>query len=429
MGFYNLIWYIGRPVLRLNKRLLKGWDQRQVKALPSRADVWLHAASAGEAYLVQELATHFTSKKHFRFLVTTNTSQGMGILSRAREALDSMLVSGKMAIRYFPFDHPRLMQRVVDAVRPKLVVILETELWPGFLAALRSRRIPVVVINGRLNSSSLKRYMLWPSFWRSIAPTRILAVSAPDAGRFGRLYPDTRVEVMTNIKFDHWYRQLKQGVPSDRLANLFSSDQPLVVLGSVRQEEEDQTLKMIHRIHKALPKTMIAIFPRHMNRLDAWQKYLSRGNRSWTLRSRIDGLVKPGAMVLWDTFGELRDAYAMATAAFVGGSLAPLGGQNFLEPLACGVIPVIGPSWFNFLWVGEGIFEKRLVFRANDWLSVADQIVTNLKQPVSHKTVRHQAMAFADHRTGGSRKACRLIETFLTDLTKANLLKRLNGET
>jgi len=413
IGFYDLAGRILLPFLRLNKRLLTGWDQRRLKNPPPRADFWLQAASAGEAYLAREIINTLTPPNPIQVLVTTNTNQGMEILAKAQADLHTARRDIRMTTCYFPFDRPRIMKAAVDAVRPRLVGLLETELWPGLLAVLKAMRIPAIMLNGRINRSSLKRYMLWPAFWRSLAPDRIVAISSRDAEKFGRLFDTAHISVMPNIKFDHWYRQLQTDTDTGRLERLFEPNRSLAVFGSVRQEEENQVQAMIARVFTQVPEAIIAVFPRHMDRLSAWQEYLNRDGVSWVIRSRIDGTVKKGAVVLWDTFGELRDAYAMATTAFVGGSLAPLGGQNFLEPLACGVVPVIGPSYHNFLWVGETIFKEGLVCQAANWETAVDQMIATLKNPVPHESVCRRAKNYVQDRTGGTRQACQLIENYL----------------
>ena len=412
IGLYDLAWRFFLPFLHLNKRLLAGWAQRRLKDAPLHADFWLQAASAGEAYLALEIINTLTPPTPIQVLVTTNTTQGMEILSKARANLHTARQDIRMTARYFPFDRPRMMKLMVDAVRPRLVGLLETELWPGLLAVLKAMGIPAIMINGRINRSSLKRYMLWPAFWRSLAPDRIMAISSRDAKQFGQLFNQAHISIMPNIKFDHWYRQLQTDTDTDRLKRLFEPDRMLAVFGSVRREEEKQVRAVIARVLTQVPEATFALFPRHMDRLGPWQEFLNQDGVPWVIRSRIDGTIKKGAVILWDTFGELRDAYTMATAAFVGGSLAPLGGQNFLEALACGVIPVIGPSYYNFLWVGETIFKEGLVCQAVNWEAVAEQMIANLKNPVSHAAICQKAERYALNRTGGTRQACRVIEKY-----------------
>ena len=136
IGLYDLAWRFFLPFLHLNKRLLAGWAQRRLKDAPLHADFWLQAASAGEAYLALEIINTLTPPTPIQVLVTTNTTQGMEILSKARANLHTARQDIRMTARYFPFDRPRMMKLMVDAVRPRLVGLLETELWPGLLLSL-----------------------------------------------------------------------------------------------------------------------------------------------------------------------------------------------------------------------------------------------------------------------------------------------------
>jgi len=412
IGVYRIVWQIILPFLRFNKRLAKGWDQRRLVPPLPQADLWLQAASAGEAYLAREIISTLKPPNPIRVLVTTNTGQGLKILNQAGVRSDTTSENVEMAARYFPFDNPQLMKSAITSVRPRLIGLLETELWPGLLAASKTTGTPVMVINGRINPSSLNRYMAWPALWRTLAPDQILSISVQDARRFGRLFPDTSISVMDNIKFDQWYRQVGEN-NAGHLASLFEPDPLFVVFGSIRQEEEASVKAMLARIHQRVPGAIVAVFPRHMGRLAVWQEYLNHQQSAWCLRSHIKTRVPPGHIVLWDTFGELRDAYTLATTAFVGGSLADLGGQNFLEPLAGGVLPVIGPSWYNFAWVGEAIFNQKLVYRADNWQDAADNMVTSLQKPISRGAVHEEVKRYAQKNIGGTDQACRIIESYL----------------
>ena len=129
----------------------------------------------------------------------------------------------------------------------------------------------------------------------------------------------------------------------------------------------------------------------------------------YTLRSKTERRISAGKVILWDTFGELLPAYRLAGSAFIGGSLAPLGGQNFLEALVSGVIPIIGPWWDNFAWVGIEIIESGLLRVAGDWKQVADLLLKDLAGPPSRKDVIKAALQFIETRRGGTEKACRRI--------------------
>ncbi|MFN2343322.1 MAG: 3-deoxy-D-manno-octulosonic acid transferase, partial [Desulfonatronovibrio sp.] len=139
-----------------------------------------------------------------------------------------------------------------------------------------------------------------------------------------------------------------------------------IVLGSIRREEEIKIQWLIKKITQENPKTTIALFPRHMKRLTLWENFLNRHNITWVLRSQIENRTSPYNVILWDKFGELVHAYALAKSVYVGGSLVPCGGQNFLEPVSQGVIPCIGPFWDNFHWVGKEFLSSGLIHQIND---------------------------------------------------------------
>lgn len=412
LGLYGLAWALTLPALKKNPRLAEGWEQRVLATGPlPRADLWVQAASGGEAYLAWELLRHLPAilPEDFprpRVLVTTFTSQGLGVLERAREALCPAL---DLLPAYVPFDRPGLMRRALRDVSPRAVVLLETELWPGLLAACREQNVPALVLNARMTDKSLKGYTRLPWLWRPLAPRRVLAVSGPDAGRFARVFPQAEVGVMSNIKFDRL--RFDAETPEPEFARLLPRSSPFVVLGSVRKEEEPGILEMVKGLLAAHPDLVVGLFPRHVRRVCVWERLLAEAGVPFVLRSEAGGEkpVRPGSVLLWDVFGELGAAFSLARAAFLGGSLAPLGGQNFLEPLAFGVVAVTGPSWSNFAWVGEEVFSTGLVRRARDWRGALDELCALLRETPERSSVRACAEAWAAPRRGGALAACQAV--------------------
>jgi 3-deoxy-D-manno-octulosonic-acid transferase len=409
-------WGLAIPALRMNHRLAEGFKQRTLKhKMPPAADLWIQAASAGESYLAWELLKGLRPARPVRVMVTSNTSQGMEILERAIDDITPNDRGVSACAAYFPFDKPTIMETAVRNISSKIMVLLESEMWPGLLAALKKYRCKTLIINGRITAKSLRRYLMWPSLWRDLRPDKILAVSEKDAKRFAMLFGREYVDVMPNMKFDRI--GLTQGMPYTKnpLEGILRPDTPLLVLGSVRREEEPVVEKIVVDIHRRLPETIIGLFPRHMHRIKYWKKVLDRLAIPWTLRSKIQKHVPHGTVILWDTFGELPLAYELSKAAFVGGSLAPLGGQNFLEALTCGVVPVIGPSWENFAWVGQEIVEQGLVRNATNWKEVTDILVETMEKSPSHEKVRETALRYVEDRQGGTTLACRLVAEFLNN--------------
>jgi 3-deoxy-D-manno-octulosonic-acid transferase len=415
LWLYNVIWSMLVPFLRLNGRLAEGFDQRTLRCQLPRADLWIQAASAGEAYLARELLDALEPHHPIRIHVTTNTRQGMEILEQAVTEIKPHEKIESVSTAYFPFDKPALMEKAVRSIRPRAMVLLESEIWPGLLAALKKYGCKTLIINGRIRSKSLARYLKWPGLWRAIKPYKILAISEDDARRFAKLFGKDPVAVMPNIKFDRFDPLDTHALKQNPLEKMLPGDIPFIVLGSVRQEEEPLLEKIIERISQTKSKLIIGLFPRHLHRIDFWQAALDSLGLTWVLRSRINQNLSDKNVILWDTFGELSEAYALAQAAFVGGSLAPLGGQNFLEPLTHGVVPVIGPSWDNFAWVGAEIEKSGLVRVVRDWKGVAEVLLADVNRPSDRDSVRQKALKYIQDRQGGTAQAAGLIAETLKD--------------
>lgn len=404
---YEQIWRFAIPFLSRNPRIAEGFAQRTLREPLPHADLWIQAASVGEAWLAGEILRNLYPRYPLKVLISANTRQGIELLEKMIGEI-SFPDRGNVFTAYFPFDRPSLMKKAVHQVRPRVMVLLETEIWPGLLAALKQSGTRILILNGRISPRSLKRYCICKSVWKSLRPDQVLAISVEDAERFGLLFGRQHIGIMSNIKFD----RIPQHLPGRENENIISqiAAHPFLVMGSVRQEEETDAENIIRQVHSQMPETVIGLFPRHVHRLSFWEKTLSRMRISWCLRSGIREPVSSGTVILWDTFGELLSAYDAADAAFVGGSLARLGGQNFIEPLVCGLRPVIGPHWNDFAWVGQEIFDRKLVRIAPDWKGVADLLMQDLKHPVSKTFVRQSAMEYLDQRRGGTAQACRMIE-------------------
>ena len=413
---YNLGWHLIIPALRLNQRLADGFRQRTLQQMTlTRANLWIQAASSGEAYLAWSILKKLHPHKPVKVIVTSNTRQGLDIIDRAICDITPNPRGVSACSAYFPFDKPSIMETAVKTIRPRIMVLLESEIWPGQLAALKKHGCHTVIINGRITARSMTRYLIWPSFWRLIGPDKILGISASDVKRFATIFGKKRVEVMSNIKFDN-IGDMTHGPKTEKnLGKIIRSGTPFLVLGSTRQEEEPEVEKIILDIHRRCPDTVIGLFPRHMHRITYWKEVLNRIATLWILRSQIEKPVPDGSVILWDSFGELSSAYSLSKGAFVGGSLAPLGGQNFLEPLTCGVIPVIGPSWENFSWVERKIVDQGLVHVAADWKEVADFLVESKEKTTPREKVCNAALNYVKNRQGGTNKACRLIEKLLNE--------------
>jgi 3-deoxy-D-manno-octulosonic-acid transferase len=363
-----------------------------------KAQLWIQAASVGESYLACELIKNLRPEFPTRILVTTNTKQGLEILERSIIDILREQRGINVSAAYFPFDKPSIMKEAANQVRPKIMVLLESEIWPGLLYALKEHGCITIIINGRITQKSLKRYLVWPSLWRALRPDKIFAISEDDAGRFAKLFGSKNVTVMPNIKFDRLGYTESFSQKTAPLEKIIAPDTYLIILASVGREEEAKVEKIILDIRRRQPNTVIGLFPRHLQRIKHWGNALDILSIPFILRSNAKTHVRSGTVILWDTFGELNFAYRHSKAAFVGGSLSPLGGQNFLEALN---------------WVGNEIVKKGIVRIASDWREVADILIENTKKPSSHEDVLNKALMYLKNRQGGTAQACNIITEIL----------------
>ena len=328
---------------------------------------WVHAVSVGEALAAVPIARGL--KERFperRLVVSTTTATGQAL---ARERM-----SFADAIFYFPLDWPASVRRALRAVRPELVVMVETEIWPNFMREARRAGVPVVFVNGRLSERSYRRYvraLRWSGgalggFLRHVLDDARLYLmqSESDARRLVALgAPAGRVNVTGNVKYDV--------APGERNALCLwlraelarSGRGPLLVAGSLVAGEEAAVLAALAMVEQKWPDALLLMAPRKPERFAAAAALLEQDARRVVRRSAlgIDGAAEEaspgvlrrtpgerGSILLLDTIGELAATYQLADVVFIGGSLVPAGGHNPLEPAAVGKAPVFGTFMENF---------------------------------------------------------------------------------
>jgi len=408
------------PFLRRSLRMSIGWEQRTLHDPPNGPfDIWIQSASGGEALLTNmvlvNLAGILPRQKRLRVLATSGTKQGIDSLRKGRDMLpvDNNL---EIEVAYFPFDAPPLMHKAFARFTPKLAVIVETELWPGFLIFARRNNVPVFLINGRISEKSFSSYRRFRSFFRQYGPERIWAISPLDRQRFARIFGTERVDLMNNIKFDRI--EPKTAFPNSPIAALLPKTAPFVLLGSIRREEEQVILKTVIALLARRNNIVIGLFPKHIERADHWLALLHGARIEAVKRSQISEKRQPGNVIVGDVFGELAGAYALAAAAFVGGSLVNLGGQNFLEPLAFGLKPIIGPYWKDFAWVGRDIVTSGLVREVANGDELTAALLAAIDDRQEREDVILQVHRFFAPRKGGTEQISQQIIDKLRFLEK-----------
>ncbi len=413
---YNILWKLALPFLKNNRRMKKGLQKRIGFSHHTKADIWIQAASAGEAYLAVTILKSLIPNIPLKVLITTTTSQGLDIL-KTRLTKKTIHKSIDLKIEWFPFDIPDNIKKTIKIINPCILVLLETEIWPALLYYMKQNNTRIFIINARLSKNSYTRYMKTKFLWRHLSPDTILATSKKDAKRYEKVFENAIVKTMPNIKFESIDRDENDIITQKKMKNIFPQTLPLSIMASVRTSEEIDVLSLIKNILKNFPNQVIAIFPRHMHRVEAWEKHLFSEKLDFHLRSKTHSCLKEPGIILWDTFGELKTAYGFAKVVFVGGSLKPLGGQNFIEPAIQGALTIIGPYYDDFSWVKNDIFNKGIVIKENHWRDAAMTIVETLENPGSRSERSRLAMEYINSNQGGSLQACNEILKAFDDAT------------
>ena len=422
---YGALWRLARPFLKRSSRLTDGWQERMVpddwlkNDLPvvdgHAADIWMQAASGGEARLAVAVCRNFSADTPLRVLVTTWTRQGRDVLEQALPSLRESHPLLTLAVRFAPFDQPDIVRRAVALASPRMVALLETELWPGLMAACREKNIPVHMFNGRINSSTVHFGKIFPSLMTDIAPVAIHAISRYDRQMFSGIFP-CPTDIMPNIKFDLAAKGLSTPLTAGSLP--FNVSGPVFLFASVRQCEETRIPGQLADLYKAVPNAAVIIVPRHLHRVATWKSVLEDLALMPVLVSELaPGRTLPRRHVLiWDHFGDLPDLYAAARAVFVGGSFGQ-GGQNFLESLSAGRIPCIGPSAHNFLWaMGTGdpsmpsLEEAGLLRVAHTPREVINIMIRQAASTRDRTNIRNAFQEWLTPRLGGALRSAHLME-------------------
>jgi len=359
--------------------------------VPHERPIWIHAASIGELVAATPLVELWRSEG--RALHGSATSPSGRALWRSRwPDVPSGLA---------PLDHPWCVDRALDRVRPIALVLVETELWPFWIAAARRRGIPVIVVSGRLSERSLRRYRRLGPLWRPTLArlSGVGAASARDAERFAALgVPRERIRVTGDLKLEIPGRPATP--PADLVKALGGG--PVWVAGSTHPGEERAVAHALARVEAAGFRLRTVVAPRRLERLDAVERELRGGGRAVRRRSRLGpaGLAD-GEILLVDGLGELGAIYAAADFAFVGGSLADVGGHNLVEPLLAGCLVVHGPHVERSEPLLEALRGTGACCRVADATALGDALLGWLRDPEAGRRAVRLGRA-ALERLGGN---------------------------
>jgi 3-deoxy-D-manno-octulosonic-acid transferase len=387
--------------------------------LGSTGNIWLHAVSLGEmtaaAPLVRALRLRYPKSS---LVLTTATPTG-----RARA---KSLFGDTVDVRFLPYDTRGAVARFLDRVRPRLAIIMETELWPNLYAECERRAVPLVFASARLSAKSVSRYRRFGRLFRGIfsASSLVAAQTEADAERFIAIGAQSaRTHVVGNIKFDIEPRAEASG---REVRATLGVERPIWIAGSTHAGEDEQVLAAHQMLLAEAPQTLLILAPRHPDRFRVVADLLNGRGLRFTRRSEgiAPGAVAPGAVaqggaamqvLLVDTVGDLGWLYAAADVAFVGGSLVPIGGHNLLEPAALGIPVLTGPYYSNGKDIARLLLARGAALLVNDARELAAAVKRLLADSEERHRVGAAGKAIVESNRGSVARLLALIDPLLRE--------------
>lgn len=384
-----------------------------------RPVVWIHCVSVGEAQAARPLVKGLKERfPHHAIAISTTTRTG-------QELAQEIFKNDAERVFYFPFDWRWTIRRALRAVNPAAVLIMETELWPGFLRECSLQQIPVAIVNGRLSGRAFRRYRMIKGFMSRILRSINLAImqTEADGDRLRALGMDPgKVVVAGSLKFDAGAIPVAESKTEEfRERFNLGSETLLVLAASTHAPEEKVILDALTQIASSSPsKLRLMLAPRHPERFAEVAALIEASGFSWTKRTEpphpSDAQCE---VILLDSIGELQSAYPLASIVFVGGSVARTGGHNILEPAAVGACVITGAHTHNFQAIVEQFVKGGAVLQLSEVpeseasLVIAEAISDLLADPIRRQEIGHRAQALVKQNRGATKRTLELLETII----------------
>ena len=403
------------------RKELAGWRERLGKLpssirQPQPGAIWIHAVSVGEtlavAGLVKRLQQRYPERKIFLSSVTAT----------GREAGEKKLpdVAGRF---YLPFDWKFAVRRVLRHIRPSVLMIVETELWPNLLRTVRECGCRTVMVNARVSDRSFPGYRLGRPFMRRVLKdiSRICTQTATDADRFRELGAREGCLVVTgNLKFDgrapefgKFGAKVKEGLSAENRT-------PVFVAGSTMRGEEPLVLEAWQRIRERHPQSIMILAPRHPGRFDEVAEVLQSQQLKTIRRTslpenedKMRHILASAEILLLDTIGELAEMVGVADVVFVGGSLVPTGGHNVVEPAFWGKPILFGPHMNNFRDVAALFLGADAAIQVEDADGLASSVLRLLDHPDAARRMGEKAREVVSQQSGAATRILQQMEEWL----------------
>lgn len=423
---YTVLLYLLQPLvwLRLLWRSRKAPDYRRrwaerygfCRGKVEPHGILVHAVSVGETVAAQPLIEQLRRcYPTYPITITTMTPTGSAQVKKH--------FANSVSHVYLPYDLPDALARFLNRLQPRLVIIMETELWPNLITQLYQRNIPLIIANARLSARSAKRYQKLGSSMATLLGKipLIAAQSEHDGQRFVKLgLPVDHLSITGSIKFDIQLTAL-QHTQIEQLKQQWQQTRPIWIAASTHSGEDELILAAFKQLQNSYPDLLLILVPRHPERFQSVTKLVESQGLTYQLRSQKRPPEVTTQVIIGDTMGELVQLYSIADIAFVGGSLIEHGGHNPLEPALHKLAIIMGPSTFNFQAICRNLIE------AEGMVTVQAQerdLVDKLTRLLASPTYRHQlgenAYRVLKANQGALNKLLRLIKQFLPDDDSVN---------
>jgi 3-deoxy-D-manno-octulosonic-acid transferase len=376
--------------------------------------IWVHAVSVGEVLTARALLPELRERyPRLRIFLSTTTMTGQQIARNNLQYVDEVF--------YFPFDLGFIVNRMLRLVKPRLFIMIETEIWPNLLRACHRTGVKTVLVNGRISSRSYPRYRLVRPFFRRVLRhiDRFCMQSEESARRIVDMGAvRDRVTVTGSLKFDSL--ELPGPTAPDRGRNRvlryfrMSADRPVVIAASTLKGEEEPVLEAFQRIRATMTNALLIIAPRKPERFDDAERLARRAGWNVARRTelRVDSEPRHDVVIL-DTIGELAQLYQIATAVFVGGSLVDAGGHNILEPAVFGKPIVFGPHMQNFAEIAQAFVDNGASIQLRSKRDLETVLLELLSDPVRRASLGAAARALVEANRGARAKSLSVIAQVL----------------
>jgi len=399
--------FLGRSLIR--KKNLINVQERfgfiEAKEKGSGKRVWFHAVSVGEYLSIRKLIDELLNKEPSISICISTATPAAYLLAKK-------ISNERCYVFLFPFDWSFVIKRVIEKIKPDVVVVAESEFWPNFLYYCKQFSIPLIIVNGRVSEKSYRRYKLFKRFFiNRLSAIKLFCLQTDkDAERLRKLGVDARkIVICGNMKYD-----IKPPSESEALAMVekWSDNKQIILAASTMNGEEIMILDLYRRLKKDFSDLKLIIAPRHSERSSELEKILSQAQLSYCLRSK--GEVVESDVFVLDTIGELSSIIKTATVVIMGGSIKPYGGHNIIEPAYFKKAIVVGEHMENFAEVIENFLQEEACVQTSfdKFYEVVKELLKSEEKRIS---LGERAYRIVERNSGATDRVFKYIEAILQE--------------